>query len=319
MMLNLSVDREQFLRDYPDLVRHVVVVNLVVTLFLQNLCLHRGLSCKVRLMTRFLVLLGFGERCISYSCGLGLLAFKSTDERISDFGGETHLLGQVSLEVLLLLGLLLPHRLGGRKRSSKGFFSMSSLRVPVVGVTFSLGGCDSSGTSLCVIVLFVLDNVELSLKLALLGDCLFYKSLDFAHLVVFVVGRVRGSPVGLEVQLACGPALVLNHEPLVPGGLAAEGGELGLTVADLFVAAFVFVEQSKLEVVAKILDVDFELGVLPVGLLASVFVSLGLPLKVAALYLHVRVHLANSLGVAGQVRFEDFNSQGAEGHKIRYY
>jgi hypothetical protein len=310
----LGIDREQLFRHHLDLVRHVVVVDLVVTLFLQNLSLHRGLSRQMRLVPRFLILLGLGECSISHSCGLGLLAFKSTDERISNFGGDAHLLGQVSLEVFLVLMLLLPHRLGGRKRSGKGFLSLSSLRVPVVGVTFSFGGCDSSGTSLCVVMLLVLDKVELSLELALLGDCLFEKSLDFAHLVVFVVGRVGGSPVRLEVQLAGGPALVLNHEPLVPRGLAAEGGELGLAVSNLFVATFVLVEQGKLKVVTKILDVDFELGVLPLRLLAAVLVSLGLPLKVTTLNLHVGIHFADCLGIAGQVRFEDFNCQGAKGH-----
>ena len=101
------------------------------------------------------------------------MAVKSTDNGVSNFSCDSHLLSQTSFKILLILMLLLSHLFCYGKSSSKSFFGLCCLGLPVVSVTFSLGSGDSSSAGLCVVVLLIFNSVELCLKLALLGNCFF--------------------------------------------------------------------------------------------------------------------------------------------------
>jgi hypothetical protein len=165
-----------------------------------------------------------------------------------------------------------------------------------------------------VLILLILDVVEFVLESSLLTGSILEQSLEFSHFVAVLSLLLDRFPVGLEVELTGAPALVFNIEPLIPVFLAAEGGELRLTVSDDIVPAVIIILTNEVKVITEVLDVDFEDLSFPVGLLATLLTDSGALAPFAGRELDVGVHPAESGSVVGKMSFNKLNGENSEGH-----
>lgn len=119
-----------------------------------------------------------------------------------------------------------------------------------------------------------------------------------------------GSPVTLEVDRASLLSFELNVEPLVHAAVHTQRGELDRSGANLIGSSHVLVHDINVEVVTDILDHDVE-SLVPLGHLACVLHHFGLELLVARLQLAEGVHLAEEVGVAGELGLDHGEAKSA--------
>lgn len=163
MMLDLSIDRQQLFCNLLDFISDVIMINSIMTMFLCKLSFNSSLSRQVLLVCGLSCTFSLCQCSVSNSCCFSLMAIESTDYGVSYFGCDSNFFSQVSFKVLLILVLLLSHLFCCGESCGKCFFSLCSLSVPIVCVTFSLGSGNSSSTGLCIIVLLVFNSVEFGL------------------------------------------------------------------------------------------------------------------------------------------------------------
>ncbi len=83
------------------------------------------------------------------------------------------------------------------------------------------------------------------------------------------------------MDLAGLPALVFNLEPFVPLFDSSECAKLLLTISQLIVLANIVIENSIIEIVTNVVNINGELLVVPLGFLASLLADLRLPSELA--------------------------------------
>lgn len=83
------------------------------------------------------------------------------------------------------------------------------------------------------------------------------------------------------MDLAGLPALVFNLEPLVPLFDSSECAKLLLAISQLIILANIVIENSIIEIVTNVVNINGELLVVPLGFLASLLADLRLPSELA--------------------------------------
>lgn len=76
-------------------------------------------------------------------------------------------------------------------------------------------------------------------------------------------------------------ALVFNLEPLVPLFDSSKCAKLLLAISQLIILANIVIENSIIEIVTNVVNINGELLVVPLGFLASLLADLRLPSELA--------------------------------------
>ena len=102
----------------------------------------------------------------------------------------------------------------------------------------------------------------------------------------------------------------MEDKPLIDSTVGSEGASLDDTVANLVVSANFVIPNFECDVVSKIVNLEV-VCLVPVWVLSTIVVDLGLPLLFSEVELNIGIHLAESLGAVGDVSINCNNVQNS--------
>lgn len=105
--------------------------------------------------------------------------------------------------------------------------------------------------------------------------------------------------------------LELDLVPLVNATVCRQSSQLDCGFSNEIRAGHVFVPDCHVHVIANVFDVNVEAFVLPAGRLARIVLGFGAQTLHARFNGHVRVHLAESFGVASKARLQNLYCQNS--------